>query len=270
MKEATAVPELNHILHELVTKVRAILGSNFIGAYLQGSFAMGDWDSHSDVDFLIAIQEDVDEITLEKLQAMHGRIYNLPSPWVKHLEGSYFPQAILRQQDVANTPLWYLDNTHKELERSIHDNTLVVRWVAREYGIPLVGPSPKNLIDPVPADALRQEVAATMQEWGEEILTQQYKIENRWAQPFAVISYCRMLQTMQTGRITSKPAGAQWAMENVDGRFHNLIQRAWADRPYPSQKVRLPAPRADITLTHDFIHYALALISERWLDGKSV
>jgi hypothetical protein len=43
------------VLHELVTSTQAVLGDNFIGAYLQGSFAAGDWDAHSDVDRLIAI-----------------------------------------------------------------------------------------------------------------------------------------------------------------------------------------------------------------------
>jgi hypothetical protein len=50
----TPDPELNAVQHELVTSTQAVLGDNFIGAYLQGSFAVGDWDAHSDVDWLIA------------------------------------------------------------------------------------------------------------------------------------------------------------------------------------------------------------------------
>jgi len=54
MAAPTVYPKLNALLEELVSSVRAILGANFCGAYLQGSFAVGDADVHSDVDFIVA------------------------------------------------------------------------------------------------------------------------------------------------------------------------------------------------------------------------
>lgn len=255
----TPDPDLNAVLHELVTGVQAILGESFIAAYLQGSFAVGDWDAHSDVDFLIAIAHDVPEGDLSALQALHARIYHRDSAWAQHLEGSYVPRELLKRGDAARTPLLFLDNTSKELIRSVHDNTLVVRWVVREYGVPLAGPAPDELIDPVPADALRQEVFATMRTWASDIFANTYRIDNRWAQPFAVLSYCRMLHTLETGRIGSKPAGAEWARGALDRRWSGLIQRAWDERPKPSVKVRQPADPSDIEETLAFIRYALAL-----------
>jgi predicted nucleotidyltransferase len=38
-----------------VKRARLILGANFFGAYLQGSFALGDADLHSDCDFLVVM-----------------------------------------------------------------------------------------------------------------------------------------------------------------------------------------------------------------------
>lgn len=49
----TPYPELNQVLDELVSRIEQILGSSFVGAYLQGSFAVGDFDRHSDVDFIV-------------------------------------------------------------------------------------------------------------------------------------------------------------------------------------------------------------------------
>ena len=174
------------------------------------------------------------------LQQMHARIFNLESEWAKHLEGSYFPKRILKSGDPAKTALLYLDNTHDKLILSDHDNTLVVRWVVREYGITLAGIAPKELIEPVPSDSLQQEILSTMQEWAEEIFSGQWKMENKWAQPFAVLSYCRMLHSLHTGRIASKLSGAQWAKGTLDNRWTDLIQRAWDERPNPSLKVRQP------------------------------
>src|SRR5215216_425495 len=138
----TSSSELNAVLHEFVKSVQEVLKDNFVAAYLQGSFAVGDWDHDSDVDFTVVVKNDISEMDLQVLQVMHARIYTMESEWAKHLEGSYFPKSILRSAGVAKTELWYLDNTHDKLILSNHDNTLVVRWVVREYGIPLAGIAP--------------------------------------------------------------------------------------------------------------------------------
>ncbi|MCP5095039.1 MAG: nucleotidyltransferase domain-containing protein, partial [Chloroflexi bacterium] len=87
----TLFPELNDVLDELVTAVSHTLQHNFIAAYLQGSFGMGAGDEHSDVDFLIVIDQPLFADEVVALQAIHGHIYDLAPPWSTHLEGSYFP-----------------------------------------------------------------------------------------------------------------------------------------------------------------------------------
>jgi predicted nucleotidyltransferase len=257
MNSPTPDLELNVVLIDLVTSAQSILGDNFVGAYLQGSFALGDWDADSDVDWLIVIDREVSAGELPALQAMHARIHDLPARWAGHLEGSYFPKDLFRRADPVRTPLLYLDNGSRELIRSTHDNQLVVRWVTRECGIALAGPAARELIDPVSADELRAEVAATMQAWAEEIFAGRYPIDNRWAQPFVVLSYCRMLHTLATGRIGSKPAGAEWAGRALDSRWAGLIRHARDERPNPSLKVRQSADPAEIKSTLDFVRYAL-------------
>jgi len=256
---STSDLELNTVLNEFVTSVQAVLGNNFVSVYLQGSFAIGDWDADSDVDFLIVIEHQVSEEDLPALQAMHARIYNLQSKWAKHLEGSYFPKAILKSGDLTKKDLLYLDNAHDQLIMSDHDNSLVVRWTVREYGITLAGLDAKELIDPVSANDLRNEVLAIMQEWAKAIFAGNWKMNNRWAQPFAVLSYCRMLHTLYTGRITSKLSGATWAKSTLDDRWVGLIQRAWEERPNPDLKVQQIADPGEVNGTLEFIRYALEL-----------
>lgn len=251
--QPTAFPDLNLVLTDLVRSAQSILQTNFVAAYLQGSFALGAGDRDSDVDWLIVIREDLSDQELAALQAMHHRIFASPSPWAQHLEGSYFPQDVLRQADPVKRPLYYLDNGSQELIRSAHDNELVVRWVTREHGITLAGPEAARLIEPVPATDLRQEVIETIHQWGDEILSGAYNINNRWAQPFAVISYCRMLHTLDTDRIDSKPAGVQWAKANLAHRWLPLIESAWAERPNPTTRVTEVADAADVQRTLDFI-----------------
>ncbi|SRR5258706_1461392 len=258
-KFPTSDPELNAVLNEFVTSVQAVLGDNFISAYLQGSFGVGDWDNDSDVDFTIVIEHEVSDADLSALQAMHARIYNFESEWAKHLEGSYFPKVILKSGDPTKTELLYLDNAHDHLIMSDHDNSLVVRWTVRECGITLAGVDSKELIDPVSTDDLRQKVLAIMQEWAKAIFAGNWKVNNRWSQPFAVLSYCRMLHTLHTGRITSKLSGAIWAKGALDNRWVSLIQRAWEERPNPDLKVQQIADLGEVESTLEFIRYALDL-----------
>ncbi len=256
--EPTPDAELNGVLREFVTGAQAALGGNFIGAYLQGSFALGDWDADSDVDWVIAVERDITDAELPALQELHTRLYRLDSPWAQHLEGSYIPRAILKRSTPERRQLLFLGNTAHALERSDHDDTAIVRWVTREYGIALAGPAPAPLLDPVSADELSSDVLMNMREWADEIHAGAYRTDNRWAWAFVVLTYCRMLHTLQTGRVASKLASAQWAIRALDREWAPLIERAWDERPNPSVKVRQPADPDDQRAMLAFIHYALA------------
>ena len=257
-KPVTPYPELNAVLHEFVSGLRDVLGEELLAVYLQGSFAVGDFDQDSDVDFLVAVRQPLSEDAIGGLQRLHSGIFNDKCAWAQHLEGSYFPLDILKAAQPSRRPLLYLDNAHEQLEWSTHDDTRVVRWVVREYGILLAGPAAATLIEPVSGDDLRSEIRATMRDWAQKILADPQQMNNRWYQPYAVLSYCRMLHTLQTGRVASKLAGARWAEGALEPRWIPLIRRAGLERPDPGLKVRQPADPDDFASTLEFIRYALA------------
>ncbi|HET7089175.1 MAG TPA: aminoglycoside adenylyltransferase domain-containing protein [Anaerolineae bacterium] len=253
----TPYPALNAVLRELVESVQAILSSNFVAACLQGSFAVGDFDRHSDVDFIIALEEELSDDQVQALQTMHKRIYSLDCGWAQHLEGSYFPREVLRQYDQRGKPLWYLDHGSQSLVRSDHCNTVVVRWVVREHGVALAGQRPKTLVDPIPVETLRREIMATIRDWGQQILDKPETFNNRFYQTFIVLNYCRMLHDLHTGNTGSKRAGAEWAKATLDPSWAGLIDRAWDGRPDPALSVRQPADPKDFKSTLEFIQYII-------------
>lgn len=255
--QPTPFPELNAVLSELVTSVQTILGENFLAAYLQGSFAVGDFDQHSDVDFVIALERELSEDQVQALQQMHARIFRLDTKWAQCLEGSYFPKDILRSLSQRAVQLWYLDNGHQSLILDTHCNTAVVRAVLLRDGIVLAGPDPVELIDPIPVNVLRQEILETMHTWGEQVLSDPDQFNNRFYQGFIVLHYCRALHDLHTGHISSKQAGAEWAKANLDSSWVGLIDRAWDTRPNPSVSVRQPADPQDFQSTLEFIQYTL-------------
>jgi hypothetical protein len=250
----TPYQDLNRVLSELVKSVRTILNDNFIGSYLQGSFAIGDYDEHSDVDFIMVVKDELSANEMNALQVMHNRIYEFGIEWAKHLEGSYFPLKILQSQPLGQK-LWYLDNGSRSLIESDHCNSLVVRWTVREKGVIMAGPDPKTIINPIPTNSLRKEIYSTICDWGKQIIANPKQFENRFYQSFIVLSYCRMLHDLKKGEISSKQTGAEWAKENLDHSWVDLIDRTWRGRPNPAVSVRQPADPGDFARTLKFINY---------------
>ena len=260
--EPTPYPELNRVLAELVSSIQHLLGDRFVGAWLQGSFAIGDFDRHSDVDFAVALSGELSEADVALLQPMHERIYRLDCPWAQHLEGSYFPVEPLRNGDHCGKPLWYLDHGSRSLIQSSHCNTLVVRWTLREHGVVLAGPSGASLIDPISATSLRNEIREVMIGWHRQIVEDPEQINNRFFQAFAVLNYCRMLHDLHTGTIGSKRAGAEWVKSMLDPAWAGLIDRAWDGRPDPAVSVRERADPADFKKTLEFLRYIVGIAGQ--------
>ncbi len=255
MAPPTPYPDLNDVLRDLVVGVRESLGENFCGAYLQGSFAVGDADEHSDVDFIVATHDELTDAQVGALQAMHKRLYALESSWAQHLEGSYAPMDELRQVDESRPPWWYLDNGASELVKDNHCNTAVVRWSVREKGVVLAGPDPKTLIEPVSADELRSDVLIALWEWAGWLgMNSSY---SRRGQGVTVLSICRILHTFESGLVTTKREAGEWALAALSPEWASLVQRALDDRPDPWSKVREPADSDLVKRTLAFVDYAL-------------
>ena len=262
MSYPTPYPELNAVLATFLEKVQSVLLENFVGFYLTGSFALGDFDPHSDVDFMVVTHSELTETQQVALQTMHGQIYDLEidwsaTPWAKHLEGSYISKTLLERPDPLETELFYLDNGARVLIWSPHCNTRVMRWTLREYGIALAGPDPKTLVQAIIPDEFRQEATEVMQKWKVYLDTKPDALENGWLQPYAVISFCRLLYTLETGTVISKPGAVRWGQEVLDPRWTGLIKRAWLERPDPSLKWHQKSNPQDARETLEFVKYAL-------------
>ena len=250
----TGFPDLDQLLEEFTAAVRETLGDDLVGLYLQGSFALGDGDAFSDVDWIAVMKGELTPSQVAELQALHAQFYARDTEWAQHLEGSYFPRERLRRVEPSPAELWFLDNGSSHLELDTHCNTAVVRWIVREHGITLAGPDPKTLIDPVSPDALRDEMPGAMEAWAEWART--IPISRR-AVTLLVVSFCRMLQTLETGTVTSKGEAGDWGIRALP-EWADLIRAAMDDRPDPWRKVREPAPPETKERTLAFMDYALS------------
>jgi hypothetical protein len=245
----TPYPEVNALLHELLSGVQAILGEHLLGMYLDGSLATGDFDlRRSDVDFLVATDAALPSNLFKMLQAMHARIATSGLPLATELEGSYIPKDALRRYDPTQARHPRIEREGRGLHLEQHASDWVIhRSILRECGIALLGPAPSALIDPVAPDDLRRAVAALVREWWAPMRADPVLLRQDGYRAYAVLTMCRVLYTLASGTVVSKPVAARWAQQGPGERWAALIERAltWPDH----------APQNDLNETLDLIQY---------------
>lgn len=250
----TPYPLVNDILEFFLTHARGILYDQFVGMYLFGSLANGDFDEHSDIDVLIVTDGEISDDKFSALKQLHAKINQIDSPWAIQVEASYIPQKALRRFDHANKLHPHMDRGSSEvLHLMSHENDWIIqRHILRERGIVIEGPDLRTLIDPVSPDELRRAVADVLPFWT-QVLENPSHIKTRGYQSFFVLSFCRMIYTLRTGEILSKPAAAKWAVENLDPKWKPLIERAWIGRQNPG----LDIPPEDLQGTLEMMRYTI-------------
>ena len=255
--EPTQFPELNSLLVDLVQRARFILGDTLVGAYLQGSFAVGDADVHSDCDFLIPISAHPDPSRESALRALHDRIPTRPGHWSQHLEGSYPLAPELRTTNALSARWLFVDHGSRSLAWSDHCNSPWARWSLRERGVTLVGPPPATLVDPVAPEVMRAAARATLPTLVDDIHSWMPPTI-AWGQRYVVASAARALFTVTTAEVASKPHALRWARAMVDERWHKLIDQVLADRELGFDQNDPPRP-GSLDEAHAFAAYVAGL-----------
>ncbi len=248
----TPYPEVDPLLRTLLSEVRAILGSRFVGMYLDGSLAAGDFDPRtSDIDVVVVTDADLPDAVIAALQAMHARIATSPSRWARELEVAYVARHAIRAPTRRPSPCPCIERGSAQLE-VVHQESgywTIHRHVLRQHGVALAGPPPAALIDPVQPGELRQAVADILEEWWQPMLDDPTRLRSWGYRCYAVLTMCRMLYTLHHGTIVSKPVAARWAQSTLEPRWTPLIRdaRAWSAAAAP-----------DLTATLELIRHTHA------------
>ena len=220
-------PTVIPLFERLLNGVQSVLGERLLGLYVSGSLASGDYvPGRSDVDFVVATTSILPEELLPELAAMHRAVTTSGLALANHLEGMYVPRPALRRYDpsIADYPALRADGSfgvdHHGSDWSIQLHLL------RKHGIPLVGPDPRELVDPVPPAELRRATVGILYEWWEPKLTDPTILHGADYQAYAVLTMCRVLYTVQHGDIVSKNTAARWARDYLGPQWSGLVDQA--------------------------------------------
>lgn len=252
---APGLPRVDELIVTLTEQIRATLGERLVGIYLYGSLTTGAFDDASDIDLLVVTDTILPEVMVGQLRDLHQRFASGDSVWATEFEVSYIPKAPVRRYDG-------IDMVHPRLDRGrgeklylmSHDSDWVVqRHLARELGVALVGPPPDTLIDPVTPNDMRRAMRDLLRTWNEALRADATGLQRTGDQSYRVLSLCRILFTLEEGKVASKPAAARWAMERLESRWCPLIVRALAGR----QKPEATTSPEEIAETLEFIRFVL-------------
>lgn len=222
--------ELDELLVELLGHWRRILGGNLAGAYVQGSFALGGGDRQSDCDWLVATHGSLTKPQIAQLRDLHDVIPTREGHWWHHLEGSYAPVAELASVNHLGRKWLFNDHGHRTLDWDDHCNRAYTRWILREHGISLTGPAPRSFMPLVSQDLMRCEAAASLPTLLEDLATWVDIDTIAWGQRYAVVTACRILYTLNTAEVTSKPGALEWGFRTLEPRWRPLLVQVRDER----------------------------------------
>lgn len=253
----TPYADLDELLVELLGHWQRILRDDLVGAYLQGSFALGGGDQQSDCDWLVATRDRPTEQQVAELRGLHDEIPTRDGHWPHDLEGSYAPVAELVAVGHIGRPWLFNDHGHRTLEWDDHCNRGYTRWILREYGITLTGPAPRSFIAAVPADFLRREAAASLPTLLDDLATWIDIDALAWGQRYAVVAACRVYYTLQTAEVATKLAALEWALRNLHPHWRPLLGQVRDERSLGWDPAHKPRP-GEADAARAFVAYVIA------------
>lgn len=227
-------PEVNQVLTRLLSGAQTALGEQFVGMYLHGSLALGDFDPEtSDIDFVVVTASELTEEAVSALKTVHKEVAAAHPRWAMALEGSYIPRLDLRRYDPLRACHLHVFEGNVGMEQH-GAHWVIERHVLREHGVVLAGPDPRTLIDPVSRAQLRAAVVDLVASWWAPMIENPVRLYDPNYQRYTVVTMCRVLYTLRHGSVVSKPGALAWARAHLDERWTALINSSFApDAPRP-------------------------------------
>jgi hypothetical protein len=224
--EYTPYPGVNEAVHHLLKYVRAALGAYFVGLYLHGSLAGGDFNPQSsDIDFVIVTTQELPESILPDLEAAHRRVWSSGLEWGALMEGTCFPVKSFYRHNLNDPPRPHVCQEKFFISRQETD-WIINRHILRANGVVVAGPPLRTLIAPVTKEEIRWTVSEGLRtDWAPRLNDLEW-LKPPGNQPFVVLTNCRSLYTLRYGTVKSKPGCARWALTALGKRWQGLIEYA--------------------------------------------
>lgn len=208
-----AATDARETLKQLADAIERHFGSDLLGLYLFGSLAAGGfYPGKSDLDLMAIIAAEVEEgPQLEELRGLHDEFLSERPTWLERIEVSYVERGVLRTfgyrprgRIVVVCPGEPLHIRDAGVESTLDWHAVTTQ------GETILGPPPLDLGPQVSPSAYRHAVEVLLKEWPS-------KVRAPWVayvpahQGYVVMTLCRALYALATGKQATKEEAATWA-----------------------------------------------------------
>jgi Domain of unknown function (DUF4111) len=191
------------------------------GSWVAGDFTLG----RSDLDLLALLADDPDEGTLARLTAVHADTSAEAPEWDNHVEVDYVSVgAVASVLGGDSSQHSMVRISPGEPIHLVHaDRHYLLNWrSARDHDHRIIGRAPSEVLPPIPDDLVREVVIEHARQWPAWL----DGASDPEFQAYAVLTMCRAVAFLATGKQWSKRAAAVWAQDLLP-EWRGLI--AWAD-----------------------------------------
>ena len=229
-KEITWLPRVpaqaGALLKDLQNTLPLILGRNLVGIYLYGSITNSSFNpKRSDIDCIAVTKHRVSEAQFRKLEVWLAEMTK-SNRWTTRLQMSFLPKnQILVSSEPSNlTCCLYQFGV---LRRCGSDGNPIIWLDHLRNGKALVGPPAKSFLPEITEEILSEALTLELGYLREELKS----AKSEWRdvpmyRAYATLTICRILYTLEKGKVVSKPKAAGWAIENFDERWRGIIEQA--------------------------------------------
>lgn len=216
-------------IDQIVGLVRDVLGQDAVGAYLHGSAVLGGLRPQSDIDVLVVSRRGT---TPEEKRALIDRLLNIsgrgdPSGRARSIELTVVVDSDIRPWHYPpRFDFQYGDWLRGEFERGNlapwtmpNPDLAPLITMVRLGNRPLFGPSPAEVLDPVPQGDVIRAIVGGIPDLLDDLDSDTANV---------VLTFARIWTTIATGAIRSKDAAADWALARLPEEHGAVLARARA------------------------------------------
>ncbi|MBP3966537.1 aminoglycoside adenylyltransferase domain-containing protein [Paenibacillus lignilyticus] len=259
----TAYEDVNEVLNYFLTNIQSITAENFVGMYVIGSLALGDFNPvSSDIDFVIVTDIDIGDTLFKRLKDIHAEFASSSSPWANKIDAVYITLEAFRNDNSPSTQYPQVEHGTELFKNALEDGWIFQTYTLRENGIVVFGTEPCSFINPIDPKEMIPSVKAIAGLWLEcaqrDSSWQEWVRIRKW-QVFVIQTLCRMLYSLHTGSVASKPLAINWARHELGKPWDSLITRSLSSKDENSN-----ITKRDMDETIDFIRYTVENAKVNW------
>lgn len=229
IKKTTPDKVINNVLCFLAEGIQNIFADDLVGIYLTGSLSYGDFNKErSDIDLAVVLKDRALGEKIQKVKKLHEDAEKKFPRWRRRIECSYIPLGMMQDILPPKEPRPYMGAGIFYPEAKYGNEWIINQSVLVSHGIALLGPEFRTLIKkPIESkDIIEARKRDLFEEWEPKINDAEY-LANPHQQSYLVLHLCRIIYTILTGELASKPKSADWAKKEYL-EWKNLIEEAEA------------------------------------------